>query len=249
VDIRVRKNDNTVISGSETYLNDSATQQVANTFTATLSSGEFITVQALGQNTSEYIGIGSTFTVMRAAGPKGADGATGAKGDPGSGSNIVVKDNGVTISGSPTSTINFIGLTINASVSGTATVSNVFGNHFARGSSDGESNTTSASYQDKLNLTVSGLAAGTYRVGWYAEIRSNSTNTDVLFRVQQDNTTDLALVNIEAQDATSYFPTGGFVMITLAASTTYSFDMDYCSETAGTTAYIRRARLEFWRVS
>lgn len=252
VDVRVRKNDNTVISGSETYLNDSATQQVTNTFAATLSGGEFITVQALGQNTSEYIGIGSTFTVMRAKGPKGADGvngATGAKGDPGSGSNIVVKDNGVTISGSPTATINFIGHTIDASVSGTATVNNLFGSYYSSASNDTEDSTTNTAFKQWVRLTTSGLAIGTYRVGWYAELRENDITYDVRMQIQQNDAVVLSTINIEPKDVSNYFPASGFVYVTLTSGTTYNFDLDYSSENAGATAYIRRARLEFWRVS
>jgi len=124
----------------------------------------------------------------------------------------------------------------------------VFGTYFSQSSSDGESTTTSTTWQQKLRHTVSGLIDGTYRLAWYSEIRCSTTNSDVQFRIQQNDVTDLALVNIEPQDATSYFPNSGFIYLRLSPATTYNFDMDYSNETAGNTVYIRRARFEFWRV-
>ena len=242
IDMRVRKNDLTVISGSDSYLHDSMTQQVASAFVTYLNSGDFITLQALGQNTSEYLGINSTFTVVRLRGTKGN------KGDTGSGSNIVVTDNGVTISGSPTGTINFVGHSIDASVSGTATVNNIFGSYFSQGSSDGESNTTNTGFQQKLRLTTASVPAGTYRIGWYYEWSNNGTTYDFRAQVQIDDTTTIMSHNEELKDATTYTSQGGFYMATLTAGV-HNIDLDYSSENSGNTSYIRRARLEFWRVS
>jgi len=164
---------------------------------------------------------------------------------------INVQDEGSNVTNTPHTTLNFVGspVTVTDGGSGVATVTMIFGQFFSQSSDDSESTTTSTTFQQKLRHTVSGLVAGTYRLSWYSEIRNNSTNNDVIFRVQQNDTTDLANVNIEAQDASSYFPNSGFVYLTLAASTTYNFDMDYRSEGGGTTAYIRSARFEFWRVA
>jgi len=164
---------------------------------------------------------------------------------------INVQDEGSNVTNTPHTTLNFVGspVTVTDGGSGVATITMIFGQFFSQSSSDAESTTTSATYQQKLRHTVSGLVAGTYRLGWYAEGRINSTSADFEFRIQQDDTTTLAEINNESQDAASYKSYSGFVYLTLSASTTYNFDMDYASEAAGTTAYIRRARFDFWRVS
>lgn len=117
-------------------------------------------------------------------------------------------------------------------------------------SSDSGSSTTAATYQQKLRLTTPTLAAGTYRVGWYAELKDSSISDDVFCRVQIDDATDAMEVNIEAKDNTNYFPVSGFYYVTFGADAAHNIDMDYRSETAtSVTAYIRRARLEIERVS
>ena len=125
----------------------------------------------------------------------------------------------------------------------------IFGARYDTTSSDNESSTTSTSWVQKLRLTISDISTGNYRVGWYAEIRSNSTSSDAQFRVQGNDSVDLCNVNIEPQDGTSYFPVSGFIVAALSDAASYYVDIDYSSENAAATAYIRRARLEFWRVS
>lgn len=164
---------------------------------------------------------------------------------------INVQDEGSNVTNTPHTTLNFVGspVTVTDGGSGVATVTMIFGQFFSESSDDSTSTTTSSTYQQKLRHTVSGLVAGKYRLGYSAEGRINSTSSDFEFRIQQNDTTTLAEINNESQDAASYKMYSGFVYVTLAAGTTYDFDMDYASESAGTTSYIRNARFEFWRVA
>jgi hypothetical protein len=127
-------------------------------------------------------------------------------------------------------------------------VTPVFGNNFQSVSSDSESTTTSVSYQQKLRLTTPSLPAGNYRLNWYCEYRQSSISDDIFIRVEQDDTTSLAEMNAEVKDNVNYFPNSGFAVVALTAGI-HTFDMDYRSETAGTTSYIRRSRIAIERVS
>jgi len=123
----------------------------------------------------------------------------------------------------------------------------VFGTGFYQGSADGQSTTTSSSYQQKLRLTTGSLAEGTYRIGWFYEWGKTAL-TDVAVRVQINDTTTCMDGFEEAVDAGSdqYFPRGGHYYYT--GSGVLNIDLDYRSGGNG-TARIRRARLEIWRVS
>ncbi len=243
---RVLKNNITELPGSyvlqNLYQNETHSQD--REFFAYFTAGDYISLQARSGIVTVTTFAGHLFSVIK------LDGVKGDTGSPGSGSTINVYNSGVNVSGSPFQILNFSGVTSSSSgISNAVDITNIYGSYFSQTSSEGESSTTSNTYQQKLRLTVSGLVAGTYRLGWYAETRCNSTNSDFEFRIQQDDSTVLAETNIESQDATTYLPQSGFVYVSLSAATTYNFDLDYSSETSGVTTYIRRARLEFWRVS
>jgi len=146
-------------------------------------------------------------------------------------------------------TLNFKYMSVTDEGGGKATVSPdvIFGTYSSFASSTSESSTTSNAYQEKLRTTVSGLATGTYRLGWYCEYGCSSISDDIYIRVQQNDTTTLMETNIEVKDNSNYYPLCGFTYITLSPATTYNFDMDYRNETSSNTAYIRNARFEFWR--
>jgi len=131
--------------------------------------------------------------------------------------------------------------------SGTSSTSG-FGNDFAYDESNTQSTTTSTTFQQKVTLQVSNLlSSGTYRIGWYCEMRTDTIADFMYMRVQQDDTTTLCEPVIEPKDTDNYYPLSGFAYVELVTSTTYDFDLDYRSEN-GDDTYIRNARLEFWRV-
>lgn len=122
-----------------------------------------------------------------------------------------------------------------------------FGGNFQQGSSDGESSTTSGTFQQKLRITTASLPAGTYRIGFYYEWQKSGL-TDFASRVQVNDTTNCMEGFEEAPDAGNdqWFPRGGFYYYT--GSGVLNIDLDYHNGNQD-TAYIRRARLEIWRVS
>jgi len=123
-----------------------------------------------------------------------------------------------------------------------------FGMSVQQVSSDEESSTTNTSPQQKLRLTTPVVSAGTYRVAWYYEWKQSSPANECCCRVQVDDTTTVQEVNTSPNDSACYYPSGGFgyVVLTEAAHT---IDLDFWSSSAQHTAYIRRARLEIWRIS
>jgi len=123
----------------------------------------------------------------------------------------------------------------------------VFGSNAQEGSSDAESSTTSGTFQQKLRITTGSLPSGKYRIGWSYEWHKSGL-TDFVSQVQVNDTTTIMSGYEEAPDAGSdqWFPRSGFYYYT--GSGVLNIDLDY-HDGGADTAYIRRARLEIWRVS
>lgn len=127
--------------------------------------------------------------------------------------------------------------------------SNVFGSEFHEASSEPESSTTSTDYTQKLRLVTSTVPQGKYRIGWQFGWKRGSTDSDFEARVQIDDTTTLMEMNVETKDSSNWGVEHGFYITQLTAGS-YYIDLDYAGETnkANKTSYIRRARIEIWRV-
>jgi hypothetical protein len=126
----------------------------------------------------------------------------------------------------------------------------VFGSEFQEESSESESSTTSTSWQNMLDMDTPSLPSGLYRIGWYAEVRHSSTSGSVRARVELDGdsvTPYLGYIEIEPQDTDNWYTFSGFGYLTLDG--THDIDMDYSRVGASGTSYIRKARLEIWRIS
>lgn len=124
-----------------------------------------------------------------------------------------------------------------------------FGSYFDYEIDESISSTNSTTYQEKISLDLDPVAFGGYRVGWHFEWRMSKQNEQFNYRVQLDDTTNLIetskspFVDVnEWQGITNfyYFPT--------LASGSHNIHIDYSSSNTGATAYIRSARIEFWRV-
>jgi len=123
-----------------------------------------------------------------------------------------------------------------------------FGRDFQSAASEGDSTTTSGTWQDKLTMTTPAMT-GTYRLGFYFELKSNGSNKDAQGRCY--NATDALEVGFDetpTRPANSFMMIGGFqeIVFTGAAKT---FKIQYNFNDVSGTATIRRARLELWRVS
>lgn len=116
--------------------------------------------------------------------------------------------------------------------------------------SEGESSTSSTAFVQKVSITTPSIPAGRYRVGWHYEWNYASAANDALVQVQVDDTTTLMEMIQEPADAGTdqWNNKSGFGYVDLTEATHF-IDLDYRAGNALYSIAIRRARLEFWRVS
>jgi hypothetical protein len=116
--------------------------------------------------------------------------------------------------------------------------------------STGISTRTSSVYGQKLRLTTSVLVAGDYYVGWQCETGNSGNDRALGVRVQVDDTTTL-LENVSkhrgraTENPPIFNVLSGFDVVTLTAGS-HDIDLDWAS--FASTAYIKNARLEIWRL-
>ena len=125
----------------------------------------------------------------------------------------------------------------------------VFGTEFSTAVSEDISSTTSTSYQQKLTHSTGTVPAGTYRIGWYYEWIRNTASNDFKAQIQINNSVIIMEQKQENKDGSSWNNVGGFYNHTISSPENITVDIDYAGETTGNTSYIRRARIEIWRVA
>lgn len=271
---KVLKNGTTLLAGSEldvgyhysaTYFHSEHSPN-NRSVTVSLSAGDYLTLQtkytesdgpitSLDTNGDVIFNVVKLDGVQGAAGTDGSDGADGADGAPGSGTTLIAKDEGTNVTNTPHSAFNFVGSGVavtdaGAGVADITIAGNVFGTEFQQASSDSESSTTSTTFAQKLRMTTSSLPSGTFRIAWYYEWKHTNTNHDFIGQVQINDTITIMEHQEESQDSgdDQYHNLGGFYY--LIGSGILNVDIDYSrSSSSGGTSYIRRARLEIWRVS
>ena len=121
----------------------------------------------------------------------------------------------------------------------------VFGTQYQYAESLGNQTTTSTTFLQKVNLTTTSLPAGTYRIGFMAELGNNSVSNFVEVRCQLNNITDIGFSVIEPKDGANYYSFSGFSSQVLSGINT--IDIDFRANT--NTAKIRNARIEIFRTS
>ena len=106
---------------------------------------------------------------------------------------------------------------------------------------DSETSTTSTTYQTKATLTFTPNAADDWIILGFAEYKSSSTSYSALLRLTVDGNVD-AEITKEPKDTTDYiaFQTAKFRNLTAASHT---INLDYRSENAAGTVYVRKARI------
>lgn len=126
----------------------------------------------------------------------------------------------------------------------------IWGAEFADAADLTASTTTSTTFQQKLRLSVTGIPAGRYRVGFKFSWAYSATAGAFGARVQVDDTTGLFSMYSEPPrpNVNDEHSVGAFSFVTLTAGD-HDIDLDYRVERAGDTARIENARIEFWRVS
>ncbi len=255
---RILKNGTTMLAGSDSSIlvYNNERHKIGHTFLAYLQQNDYIALQMyFTVNNVASVIAPTVLTITALQGVKGQDGAPGADGIPGSGSTLIIKEDGSNVVNTPHSAINFKGDGVTVSDAGVGIVdvtvsipsANVFGTWYAWGSADSVTGTNSNSFQEKTSLSVTGIPGGYYRLGWYFEWRLTSTSYDIITRVVIDNTDVVMEHNQEVKDTNSWHTDSGYVIRQLGSGN-HTFDLDYCTENTSATGYIRRARLEFWRV-
>ncbi len=110
--------------------------------------------------------------------------------------------------------------------------------------SEGESSTTSATYQQKLRLTTTSLVSGTYMIQYSWEM--DGDNNHGFTRAQLNDATDLSEDRYDSS-LIDYIMISGFAIESLSGVNT--IDIDFRANSGGDTMLIRRARIALWRIS
>lgn len=125
----------------------------------------------------------------------------------------------------------------------------VFGTYFQQWSNEVSATNGTTSWVNHQNRTTATLAAGTYRIGWYATGRLDNVSNDLEFQVLVDSAA-VGEYKAEQKDngplqRNSF---SGFVYITLLAAT-HTIQFQFRTSNATYTAQCWQSRLEIWRVS
>lgn len=122
----------------------------------------------------------------------------------------------------------------------------VTGTFYQYAESDAQSQTTSTIFVEKLTLTTDDLVNGEYRLGYTFEASNNRNGEFVEIRVRLNG----EIISLpKAEYDNDYLLFGGFVQRNLSGVTNADiFFRRIGSNSNVRRAFIRRARLEFWRV-
>jgi len=107
--------------------------------------------------------------------------------------------------------------------------------------SDGESSTTSTSYQTKASLAFTSYTSDDWVIFAFAEYKGSSTRYSTLVQVTVDAVTE-ADITVEPNDTTDYQSFVASKKATLSAGS-HTVNLQYRSESTSATARIRNARL------
>lgn len=111
---------------------------------------------------------------------------------------------------------------------------------------EGQDSTSSTDWQQKLRLSMTGIPDGKYIVQWYCELR-HSNNTASERAEMRIEVNDMTEIGYSIWPYNLFEDSGGFAVTDLSAGD-YTIDLDWRQQGGG-TAYIRRARLLFWRIA
>ena len=214
-----------------------------------LSAGDEVEVQIQGESqasssfSSIFQGDESSFSIIK------LDGVKGSKGDSGSltGNTGVYSD---TFSGLTTTAVYY------GDGSNLTGIAAIFGSQYYSDETLAEADTTNTSAgsntsNPRADITTSTIPSGTYRIGWSLEWKASDEDQRWNGRVRVDNTTNIMEMASEPakENRDEWRAIGGFGNQTFGSSDTHTVEMDWWTENSAGTAYIRKARIEFWRVS
>ena len=250
--IRVTKNDQVVVPGSQSLVNTYSGEihEITSTFIFDASAGDYIIVQG-ASGTAGTFSANAGCAIVKLDGVKGKDGKDGSIGPAGSGSTINVADEGSVLPG-PFDKLDFRGTNVTATTDGsTARITvagGVYGQEFQLASSTAVSTTTATTPQTKVTMTTTNLPSGTYRItaSWMWQHTGSITNSSyfdlTLNGTPQGVTTSTLL---EPGDLTDWGTLVRNYYVTLSGVNTIA--LRYWSE--GNTTGISDAHIELIRVS
>jgi len=112
--------------------------------------------------------------------------------------------------------------------------------------SEGESTTTSLTFQQKARLTFTPGHTTDYLIRWTAELGCLTKDKQFEMRVEMDDTTEISLHQMAISVNDLYAVVSGFQKVSLTKDVEYTFDVDYRAVDASTVK-IRRVRMEIQR--
>ncbi len=118
---RVRKNDASVLAGSERFIesnHDEVGGEISKLFLASLEAGDYVTPQIMASGTGIDLETQCVFIIIKLQGIKGATG------DIGSGSSLTIQDEGISVANTPHGILDFFGFILSDEGGGRVRVSN-----------------------------------------------------------------------------------------------------------------------------
>lgn len=119
-----------------------------------------------------------------------------------------------------------------------------------------ETVTTSTTFQTKLTLNATAAATGTYVLFWSYIWNHDNTGNDFEGQVLED-ATQIMFHKAEPKDSagggpsgtTQRYPASGFILRSLTASTSYTYTVQFRTDSAGSESSLRDTRLMLIRIS
>ncbi len=102
--------------------------------------------------------------------------------------------------------------------------------------------TTSTTYQDKVAISFTPQITADFVIIATAEVQGSSTSYQTKARLAVNSTTYQELL-YRVKDITDWYPFCGLKRLTLNEGTNYVITIQFCTNNAGGTAYIRNARI------
>lgn len=119
--------------------------------------------------------------------------------------------------------------------------------------SAGESSTTDTAWQEKLDINISNIQAGNYKVVWffewaYSRVRDPGANYGIHVDWGADTLSETEMTPTQTYGDGAFYGQVGFGYTILTAGN-HKIALNYSSGVGTATAYIRRAGIEVWRIS
>lgn len=129
-----------------------------------------------------------------------------------------------------------------------AEAATVFGTQFTYGESLDESGTTGDTWIQKVRISPTSLPSGNYII-WFSLMAYASNNATIVgTRLERDDTVVICATATKPGDTETEVPCMQHAVL-VGVSGSHTYDLEFRNQNTVGTAYIRQARLTFWRIS